>query len=640
MKQPGRIQVLDRLTANQIAAGEVVERPASVIKELVENAIDAAATRIDVKISGPDCQKMQVIDNGIGMIPEDLRKAFERHATSKIRALTDLDNLFTLGFRGEALPSIAAVSQFTITSKVKEAPSGYKLQIKDGKAGVPEETAARDGTIVQVERLFYNAPARQKFLKSPRWELGLISEYLQKLAFSQPQIAFRLYQGEKLLFATDGSGDIARATLAIYGKEVLQSLVELEYIGEGVVLSGLVSLPDLNRSNRNYYNFFVNGRWVKSRELSQMVDEAYRTILPAQRYPVTILNLRLPMQKVDVNVHPAKLEIKFQEPERIKTAVLAAISAALLNREAAVPRLGGTSKAKKPSLPVDPQSGFIKLEESKSLRLRESASMPLKGSLHENLLQSAQLAKRNNHYSSPKRPATRHIEQRLAFAPNPANQPKLPDASSEGSILAPANEQGPAPKLNYSSLRIIGQVEGTYIIVQGEDGIYFIDQHAAHERILYERLSAKAQAAAAESALLAIPLTIRLTPQEHIWLTEGIFNLTNLGFVLEHFGDDSYIIRGVPLWYTESQPDDLLRSLLEQIAEQKGDLSRLRQDELFLIACKQAIKANRYLTDQDISALLSELDACANPGTCPHGRPTAVKLTFSEIRKRFLRSGI
>jgi len=668
MQTTNQIRLLDTLTANQIAAGEVVERPLSVVKELVENAIDAAATRIEVKIFDDICEKIQVADNGVGMGPEDMRLCVQRHATSKIRLLEDLQNLFTLGFRGEALPSIASVSYVTITSKQAHNSLGYRIRVEEGKPGLPEEAGARDGTVVLVERLFYNAPARKKFLKSPRWELGLVSDCLQKLALSHPHIAFSLMMGKKTLFSSDGSGDLSRAVLAVYGAEVLDKLVGLNYTVEDTVISGFASLPELNRADRSHYTFFVNNRWVRSRELSSMVDEAYRTMLPSRRYPLLVLDMRLPQPALDVNVHPAKMEIKFQQPVMVKDAVRAAIHEALLHKEALAPRLQTSRSAKpvnKAELEVDNDSGFIKLKESAVLRLRESKGVALDGKTLAERLYGGQGAGGREQGAGGREQGIGNREQGAGdrgqrigvreqgiggreqgidfkgqrieardYGHDKAGSQKLDNDPQPilSSILPPL-----ASSLRYAELQLLGQAGGSYIVAAGEDGLYLIDQHAAHERILYEQITAKAAECGGESRMLAIPQAINLTVQEHIMLTEGILHVDGLGFILEHFGENTYIIRGVPLWYEGSEPEQLFRDLLSLLAEERGDFSGMRREEIFMAACKQAVKANRYLSPGDAGALLAALDNCENPSTCPHGRPVAVKLTFAEIRKRFLR---
>ena len=521
------------------------------------------------------------------------------------------------------MPSIAAVSIVTITSKQKEAAQGYKLRIEQGQPGLPEEAGARDGTIVLVERLFYNAPARKKFLKSSRWEVGLISDCLQKLALSHPDIAFKLMQGSKTLFFSPGNGDLAAAVQAIYGQEALISFTALNHDVEDLRICGFTSLPEFNRADRSHYIFFVNKRWIKSRELNAMVDEAYFTLLPKGRYPLVVLNLELPQHSIDVNVHPAKLEIKFQQAQQVKEAVLCAIRQALLHKEALAPRLIAPPP-QGAALPVDPQTGFIRPPVSKPQRLRESHGQALDGKTLAERLYGGRISEPQPSVAT----ARSSVEQRLDF------NSSITDGANKDPVADSAyNLQAPELKpLIYSELRVLGQADASYIVATGEDGVYFIDQHAAHERVLYEQISAQAQSAGGESRMLALPQTMQLTVGEHILLTENILNLSELGFILEHFGENTYVIRGVPLWYEGQDAEGLLRSVLAG----QGN-NRLRREEIFMAACKQAIKANRRLNAADISSLLAALDKCQNSATCPHGRPVAVKIPYAEIRKRFLR---
>ncbi len=665
-----RIRVLDCHTANQIAAGEVVERPVSVVKELAENAIDAGATKITIRLFDAQCEKIKVTDNGGGMSPEELRLAVQRHATSKIRIATDLDRLATLGFRGEALPSIAAISKLTITSKRADSDLAYTLRVRDGKAGLPEADAAATGTTVLVEQLFYNAPARRKFLKSPRTELGLISELIGKLAIAHPHIAFTLINGNHRLVVTDGSGVLERAVLAVYGKDVVNDLLPLNGSGDDYKISGLIGKPTLNRSNRNCYHFFVNRRTVRSQELSQAVDNAYHTLLPAQRYPCVFLFLEAPADSIDVNVHPSKLEIKFRDSQAVRQALGGALKSSLLRNQAVLPHLTAKAQEPIPGLPVSrsilayggsltqaaerrPLSGAALY---KSLA-KGDASAFIGGQVMsldeiEKLLEAAE--------SREKSPATlgagpKSGEKAPADLPGLAVQTNLeddfglPPAIARALALAsdsqPNTEQPPADKTPeqkpyyFSRLQVLGQLAASFIVAAGDRALYLIDQHAAAERIAYERIAAQACQEDGGSALLALPLPIALSPQDSVLITDYLLQLRDLGFILEYFGDNSYVIRGVPAWYSGSDPEGLLRDLLALLHE-SGNPERLRQEALFMAACKQAVKANRYLTPQDIHALLADLDRCENPATCPHGRPIACILTLEEIRKRFLRNGI
>ena len=376
-----KIKILDIATANQIAAGEVVERPASLVKELVENAIDAGADKIEVKIKQAGLQSIQVTDNGSGMCPEDMRKSIQPHATSKLRRIEDLQVLGTLGFRGEALAAIASVSKLDIVSKQPGDICGYRFSSVAGKGTIPEEIGAPDGTKVLVEELFFNTPARKKFLKSNSYEVGQISDYLNRLALSRPHIAFTLQSEGKTLLKTTGSGSLEQVFLSVYGKEAAERMVRVEFL-QNMIINGLISLPDNNRPNRQHYNFFINNRWVRSKELSQYVDEAYRTLIPQGRYPVVALFLQMAPSMLDVNVHPAKLEIKLKEPEQIKNSLISAISIALNKKELFSPRFGSNGKSelfrmeeKQVKTGFSPSQQFI-LKEAETIKKDESGSIP------------------------------------------------------------------------------------------------------------------------------------------------------------------------------------------------------------------------------------------------------------------------
>ncbi|MBR6824175.1 MAG: DNA mismatch repair endonuclease MutL [Firmicutes bacterium] len=364
--QQGIVRLLDSLTANQIATGEVVERPASVVKELVENAIDSGATRIEVRIHDANCEKISVSDNGCGMVPADMVCAMQRHATSKLREFSDLDSLATLGFRGEALPAIASVSEMTVTSKVRGALEAYRMEVRGGKPEQPQPYGAPEGTTILVDRLFYNAPARKKFLKTPTREMAVISDVVTKEALSHPHISFSLYQQGRRLFFHSGSGEYSTAMQSVYGKELMDFMVPVQYSGT-VDITGLISLPDLTRPNRNHYLFFVNNRWVKSRELVLMVDEAYRTLLPQHRFPVVLLYLQIDPGWLDVNVHPAKTEIKLRQPQKIKEELTEAIRNALHKKELLAPRLNITLPEKAPKAAAESEKEPAAASKSRSV---------------------------------------------------------------------------------------------------------------------------------------------------------------------------------------------------------------------------------------------------------------------------------
>ena len=625
-----RIRLLDINTVNQIAAGEVVERPASVVKELVENAIDAEATHIAVKIFDDNIEKIQVADNGYGMVPEDLIRSIQSHATSKIRYADDLKRLHTLGFRGEALPSIAAVSQMTISSRIPGDLSGYLIEVENGKPTIPQETGMPEGTVVLVDKLFYNTPARKKFLKTPTWEMGQISDLMGRLALSHPGIAFSLEHKQKRIFSTSGNGDINQAFLAVYGKDAAKSMVQLEWL-QDMLIYGIVSLPEYNRSNRQHYNFFINNRWVRSQELASAIDEAYHTLLPQHRYPVTALYLSLPPEAIDINVHPAKLEVKFRDPKIVRECLMRAVKQALLHQERMVPRLGQPYPQERgmqsgSAIRIDekgPQSKWV--AEKSGINLRE----PDAGAKLEDTLYGT---------SEPamlKRPVIKNYQIDFQKADHLYQEDK-PVLNTEQDFPEKEKE---ATLFSFQSLKLLGQVNASYIVASGEDGVYFIDQHAAHERILYEKYRNEVMKKTAASDMLAVPETLELTYQEKLSLIDQIIALNDMGFILEHFGDNTFILRGVPLWCKGSSGGELIRDLLSQLtASENVKPMNNRDEELFMMACKSAVKAKRYLTDSDIHEIFRNLDQCENPNTCPHGRPVAIKISFTEITRKFLRT--
>ena len=627
-----RIHILDAQTANRIAAGEVVERPASVVKELVENSIDAGATRIEIRVFDNECCKIQVADNGCGMSPSEMRMAILRHATSKISKAEDLQTLSTFGFRGEALPSIAAVSVMTLTSKTEYEDLGYTMTIDAGKAGMPQETGCRKGTTILVDRLFYNAPARKKFLKSPRTELRLITDTVANLAVAHPECAIIFRHGNSHAITTKGSNDEVAAINAAFGRNALQDMLRMPvFEQDGMQIHGYISAPSLSRSTRDQYHFFVNGRAIRCRELYAALENAYYTQLPTGRFPAAILFFQLPPSSIDVNVHPAKLEIKLRDPESVNKLVEKAVRDTLDHMEyvvdstAALPGL----KTVAPVIPFPVQNGRSKIDKQNWL-----TSEPLRMTQMQ-LRQSF-----NNGLPELDGPDSGSNEPYLSVVRN--NSDSSPDDTDRliayimdrRRILRQEMEK---ETFSYSSLRVLGQHLGTYIICSNGYELVVIDQHAAAERVNYERLAQEAADRPVDSSMLAVPINISFSYSDHLLITENIIALRDFGFIMEYFGDTTYIIRGVPSWYDGSRPENLLFSLLEQLREGISDSVKLRREELFLAACKKSIKANRYLTPQDIAGLFDQLDKCRDKYTCPHGRPIAIYITENELRRRFFR---
>jgi len=584
------IQILDSYTANQIAAGEVVERPVSVIKELLENAIDAGATRIKIHIWESGLKRIQVIDNGCGMTSDDLLLAIQRHATSKIKTVQDLETLNTLGFRGEALPSIAAVSKLRISSRIKGSTTGSEIYVMNGTVMSMGEVGCPEGTSITVDDLFFNTPARKKFLKSPSTELGHITDMVGRIALSKPDISFEINHDGKNIMTTPGKNDLIQTVFAIYGGEVARNVKAIDFSQNDKRIWGFLSRPSMTRSSRHYYNFFVNGRYVKSHELAGVLEEAFSTRIPEKKYPIAIVHFQIPQDSFDINVHPAKLEIKFRDFLPIRECFLEAMQSLFHDRKTElIPEYQMVSYPQKQN--VAHNSGA----EDKVLVKEEPISI-------------------------------NYVNNQLINNPMDELTKEPPPVGKE-------------QKSFFTSLRIMGQLEGTYLVAANDKGLYIIDQHAAHERIQYEKIKAAFLSEPAAAMILAVPEVLELTPQQSLWLVDHIMKLTNLGFVLEHFGDNTFLLRGVPKWSRGGNSKELLLDLLEKLGKDGADLlpAEFVQDQLFVLACKSAVKANRFLTDTDIRYLLKQLDEIENPFSCPHGRPVVVKLSREEIRKLFLR---
>lgn len=700
-KNEGIIRQLDDLTAGQIAAGEVVERPVSVVKELVENSIDAGAGRISVRLFADDEHQyicgIQVADDGAGMLPIDMQAAFGRHATSKLSRADDLDSLLTLGFRGEALPSIASVAKVEIVSVPRGAVVGRCVQAADGTVTDMGEAVIAAGTRVTVSDLFYNTPARRKFLKSYAVETGYITKLLGDLILSRPDIAFELEIDGRRVLRSPGGGRPDKAVLAVYGSEVLANLRPV-YLDMGeVAVRGFCSMPPFARASRRYYHFFVNGRLVKSDELNSMIDDAYLSLLPEHKYPLCVLYIALPPATVDVNVHPAKTEIRFRKPAEVREALLAALKQALKLQpeistdstnaagagiqtdEAAVD--GGVDQTallfkilgkhqvadSEPVMAAEPAlslGGDIEMPSTpkKHTENEEQAAMSdlpdwenLSGEDMKNMLSEQN-----------KEPdfANKLFQNLIAAAGGAKREYSREDgdwlAENYGITYMENYESKPQTLFEDKSnlflvLKPLGQVNNSYIVATYGEDLYIIDQHAAHERILYEEFTLAFSLDSRETSMLAVPQTVEVGDLQAELLMNNIVRLADFGFIVEPFGEGRFVVRGVPLWYVRGAESDHKRKskiydndiagffsdvldMLLDSGETEPDIGKLNKLELFTKACKSAIKANERLNNQEISWLLYNLAECEKPQTCPHGRPTFIKLTDAEIRRRFMRS--
>ena len=590
------VHVLDDNTINKIAAGEVVERPASVIKELVENAIDAKADRIEVEIMAGGTSFMRVSDNGIGMSREDAEKAILRHATSKIVQVDDLQAIATLGFRGEALPSIASVSRFNLQTRQAGAELGTEIKITGGKTTEIGVAGCNLGTTIRVEDLFFNTPARKKFLKTNNTESGRINEFIIKLAISHPEIAFKLINNNKSSLATPGRGDLKETLQSLYGASVGQSLLPLEFEDEDIKLWGFVSKPSAIRSSRSWQTFIVNGRIIASRAIAKAIDNAYHALIPKSGYPLIALNIEVPQHTIDVNVHPQKTEMKFEDESRIFKAVYKAVLDAV-RPKGQVGQLGQLAA----------QADHVQQHVEKGLQELNFGQSVMNFPLRE------------------EKPAMTWQEGTIALAQD----------KSVKSVQSVVDEE---EKLPTAGMIPIGQVDDTYIIAQDGDSLYIVDQHAAHERVLFDRFSAQAEHIPSQQLL--VHLILDFSTHESQIIEENLELLAGLGFGLEPSGPNQFRLMEVPADVPSSQAEEFIREVLASMEElHRPTAAELRQAVFATTACKAAIKAGFKLNYRQMEILLQELNDTAMPYTCPHGRPTIIKFSSDELAKMFKRTG-
>ena len=644
------VHVLDDNTINKIAAGEVVERPASVIKELVENAIDAHADRIEVEITAGGTSFMRVSDNGIGMSRQDAELAILRHATSKIVKVDDLLTIGTLGFRGEALPSIASVSRFTLTTRQAGDELGTEIKISGGSLPEIGETGCGIGTTIRVEDLFFNTPARKKFLKTNNTEGGKINEFIVKLAISNPQIAFKLINNNKMAVSTPGNGDLKDTLQSIYGGTVGSALLPLEFEDEDIRLSGFVTKPSAIRSSRSWQTFIVNGRIIANRAIAKAIDNAYHALIPKTGYPLVALNIQVPQNTIDVNVHPQKSEMKFEDESRVFKAVYKAVLDAIRPKDE-VRQLGqlGNMAAGVEQAEIDRHVAHGMQEillEAKDVE-RASAAPARYVPVYEERRQAAM---------QWREAAARMEVPKTSEPPEPQPQPVfVPEAEAE---TVPELVSVPVPEMKHvpesesvpepvpvendreQSCRMvpIGQVDNTYIIAQDADGLYIVDQHAAHERILFDRFSARAGEIPVQQLL--VHLMLDFSSHEAEIIENNLAMLKELGFGLEPAGPNQFRLTEVPADVPSGEAEDFIREILASLEElHKPSAAELRQAAIATASCKAAIKAGFKLNFRQMEILLAELNDTAMPYTCPHGRPTIIKFSTDELAKMFKRTG-
>jgi DNA mismatch repair protein MutL len=573
------IRILPAEVASQIAAGEVVERPASVVKELMENALDAGAHAITVTIEEAGRRLIEVADDGSGIPDNDLALAVERHATSKLVSAADLFRIATLGFRGEALASIGSVSRLTLTSRIPQAEAGARINVEGGRVGKKVKVGTPAGTVVKVEDLFYNVPARLKFLKQDTTERRVIDNLFTRYALAYPAVRFSLVDKGAPAFQTAGDGDRRAILAAIHGVDAAQQMLEVSSEEEGINLSGFISPTSLTRSNRKEITFFVNGRWVQDFALTTALLQAYHTLLMVGRYPLAVVFLEINPEEVDVNVHPQKAEIRFRNPDRIFNFVQRTVRRSLL--------------AYTPVPQMPPQ------------KMWGNAGLPQAG-----------------------------IEWTIAHS-NGASEP-----GTSNPIPPAVPEARQATLSNLPLLRLVGQVGAAYLIAEGPDGLYLIDQHAAHERVLFEKLMAQHDQNNIPSQALLTPVVVTLSPAQASLITGQLPVLLHFGFQVVPFGTNDFQVRAIPALFGQADPASALLALVEDFEEDEAPLQHEIESRIAARVCKRlAVKAGQVLSPEEQHALLTDLEICNSPRTCPHGRPTMIHLSVDMLERQFGRKG-
>lgn len=606
-----KIHQLPESLANKIAAGEVVERPASVVKELVENSIDANSTHIKVELIEAGLIEIKVTDNGEGMVAEDCKRAFFRHATSKIKYDADLFQIKSLGFRGEALASIASVSKLTLTSSTGEEAS-TKLYLEGGKIIKEAKGDARKGTEIIVRELFYNTPARLKYVKSLHTELGHITDYMNRFALAHPTIRFELYHNRRKIFATTGSGNKLHVISQIYGMEVAKNVISATVTTDDFTLEAYLVKPVITRSNRRFMTTIVNGRYIRNYALTEAIIRGYDTLLTVHRYPIALLYIEIDPLLVDVNVHPTKLEVRFSKEKELVTAVETMIRQAF-QEETLIPS--------------------IKRENNKRQR-SEQPAFELESQAH--VTQKAVSKEETSTYRT-ERFADELTATKTVLPPQQDQETSLKETVKDDHTNKATTKVTPKQE-RLPVLYPIGQLQGTYILAQNEQGLYLIDQHAAQERIKYEYFKKKLSEPINDTQTLLMPLSFEFTPDEIICIEQYRQELEAVGIFLEPFGGQTYAVRSYPTWFPKGLEEEIIRDIIHEVIEEgKIDLGKMRDELAALMACKRSIKANHALQLHEMEQLLHDLRQTEHPFTCPHGRPVIIHFSLYEIEKMFKR---
>ncbi len=651
----GKIQILDGETINKIAAGEVVERPASVVKELVENAIDAGASAITVEIADGGTSLIRITDNGSGIEKEDIQTAFLRHSTSKIRTADDLQKISSLGFRGEALSSISAVAQVELLTKTAHSMTGCRYRIDGGVEKSMEDIGCPDGTTFIIRQLFYNTPARRKFLKSNMTEAGYIQDLMNRMAMSHPEISFKFINNRQNRLNTSGNGKLKDILYHIYGRDISNNLLAVDAKADGIRMTGFIGKPMISRGNRTYENYFVNGRYIKSPVITQAIEDAYKTFTMVHKFPFAVLHFELETEELDVNVHPTKMEVRISHAQELYQFIHEHLKNTLHHREfipevkvdepkrtkPAVPQVPNVSNEKKAAAerPIRMPEPFEKNRIEKKETVLKVTTPPAVSVINkEKVLPKVDQSK-------PSLPKMMNIEKTEKPMVKPEEKPvkysepkAVPQAKVEENGQYALFETGLLTKEARVKHKLIGQVFETYWLVEYDGKLFIIDQHAAHEKVLYEKLMKRFNTSQPMTQMVQPPmiLTLSLTEIELLKKHMGVFK--RMGFEFESFGGKEYALRGVPSDLYGFTGKEMVIELLDQLS---SDLDRVRVDaigdRIATMACKAAVKGNMRISAKEADALIEELLEAENPYTCPHGRPTIISMTKTELEKKFKR---
>lgn len=680
------IHVLDQITIDKIAAGEVIERPASIVKELVENAIDAGSTSVKIEIKDGGISFIRITDNGCGIPQDEVQRAFLRHSTSKIETVEDLSHIASLGFRGEALSSIAAVTRTELITKTADAEFGTRYVIEGGKEVSLEDTGAPNGTTFLVHQLFYNVPARRKFLKTPMTEAGHVQDLLMHLALSHPEVAFQFLNNGQEKLRTSGNGKLKDVIYNVYGRDVAANLIEIDYEKNGIHITGFLGKPIITRGNRNFENFFVNGRYVKSAMISKSVEDAYRDFVMQHKFPFAVLHFHLSGENVDINVHPTKMELRFSRQQEVYNTVFEAVHRTLLEPEliqkAEVPDPGSPFllRPRRENEKVTTDE-LIKQEQSKETVQRNVQNdiqdedyfirkMKERVLSYHNRSSSAEVADRKEIFRADQQKDK--IAEHVKYAVETTDKTVAPKTTAAVQKSEPAVEtQTAATSTDTTSNReatdaksdpeagtqmdlfeenflkrdiraeykLIGQVFDTYWLVEFKDNLYIIDQHAAHERVLYERTLREMKSREFTSQYLSPPIILSLSMQEAQLLNENMDRFSHIGFEIEPFGGEEYAVRAVPDNLFSIAKKELLMEMIDDLTEglSTSMTPELIDEKVASLSCKAAVKGNNRLSAQEVDKLIGELLTLDNPYHCPHGRPTIIAMTKRDLEKKFKR---